>query len=189
VSIFKSKKALFVTVVLIGSIIAWSLLLYQYGATTIVDYIGVENGYLITFFVSLFGGMSSLSGASYVATITTLASGGLNPAYLALASGFGITIGDTIYYLIGRYGYKNIDGTWLADKIAIFSVWLLKKPRWVITLGIYIYTGFTPLPNDVLTLTIGAARFPYILSIAALTLGNITLTFLIATGAAELFSL
>jgi len=58
--------------------------------------------------------MSSITGVSYAATIVTLAAGGLNPLLLGLASGLGISIGDTIYYFLGRQGRTATADTKLA---------------------------------------------------------------------------
>ena len=60
-----------IIIAIVISIILWSALIYFVGADTIVEKIGVENGLLIMFLVSLFGGMSSIGGATYVATAAT----------------------------------------------------------------------------------------------------------------------
>ena len=166
---------------LILIVIGWSWLLLTVGSEALVDLIGVQNGYLLMFFMALFGGVSSVTGVTYVATIITLASAGLNPALLALASGLGISIGDTIYYLIGRLGLRELAMSRFEEQVRSFTTWLFAKPAWLRALGIYIYTGFTPLPNDILTILLGVSRQPYVVVLPALVLGNATLTFLIAT--------
>jgi membrane protein YqaA with SNARE-associated domain len=162
-------------------IIGWTWLLITVGSEAVVAYIGAENGYLVMFLMALFGGVSSVTGVAYVATIITLASAGLNPALLALASGLGISIGDTIYYLIGRFGLRELALSRFEEHVRSFTAWLFAKPAWLRALGIYLYTGFTPLPNDILTILLGVARQPYAVVLPALILGNATLTYLIAT--------
>ena len=162
-------------------IIGWSWLLLTFGSEALVELIGVRNGYLVMFFMALFGGVSSITGVTYVATIFTLASAGLNPALLGLASGLGISIGDTIYYLIGRFGLRELAMSRFEEKVRGFTAWLTKKPAWLRAVGIYIYTGFTPLPNDILTILLGVSRQSYLVVLPPLILGNATLTFLIAT--------
>lgn len=151
------------------------------GPDAIVAYIGAENGYYIMFLLALFGGVSSFTGVTYVASIITLASAGLNPLGLALASGLAITIGDTIYYLIGRHGLRELTVSRFSAKIEAITEKIAKKPRWMLALGVYIYTAFTPFPNDVLTILLGTTKQPFMVVIPALTLGNATLTYLIAT--------
>lgn len=171
-----------VTTTIVVAIIAWSIFLVTVGAGRIVDSIGIENGYLFMFLVSLFGGVSSVGGAIYVTTIITLASAGLNPLYLALASGGGVSIGDSVYYYLGHRGSHLLPTKGvLVSKIHRFSNWLTHQARWLRAAAIYGYTSFTPLPNDVLTILLGVTRQPYVLVIPALVLGNITHTFLIAT--------
>lgn len=182
------QRRVVVVLLLICFLVGWSAVLYFIGPREIVDMIGAK-GYLAMFLISLFGGMSSFGGPAYVATIVTLASGGLNPLLLGAASGAGISIGDTVYYYLGRRGSSLIHSNKAAEWLELFSNWLLGLPRWLATAGIYAYTAFTPLPNDVLTISIGLARFPYVPAIIALTLGNFTLTTLIALGSNAAFGL
>lgn len=175
-----SFRNLLIAAILIGSIVLWSWVLVTYGAEAVVAYIGAENGYLVMFLVALFGGMSSFSGVTYVATIITLASGGLAPHFLALAAGIGISIGDTIYYYIGRFGLREIASSRFNDKITRLTVWLSQKPRWLLFVFVYLYTGLSPLPNDILTIALGLTQQPLRVVLPALILGSTTLTYLIA---------
>ncbi|MFT5849634.1 MAG: membrane protein YqaA with SNARE-associated domain [Patiriisocius sp.] len=164
----------------IVSIMLWSWLLLTVGPEAVLSWIGAENGYWVMFLVALLGGMSSIGGITYVATIITLASAGLNPAGLALASGLAISIGDTIYYYIGRHGLRILAHGRLQDRIQQVSHWLHNRSRVVLFSVVYGYTAFTPLPNDLLTLTLGITKQPWRTCITALTLGNMTLTYIIA---------
>lgn len=177
----RTKHYLIFALVLAG-ILTWTGLMLYLGPRTIVDAIGVQNGYLLMFLVSLFGGVSSIGGAIYVTTIITLASAGLNPLYLALASGSGVSIGDSVYYYLGYRGSHILPKeNPFTKRIHQFSDWLTARARWVRVAGIYSYTAFTPFPNDVLTILMGIARQPYLLVIPAFVVGNITHTFLLAT--------
>lgn len=177
----RAKHYLLFGLVLVG-ILTWTGLMLAIGPRTIVDAIGVQNGYLLMLLVSLFGGVSSIGGAIYVTTIITLASAGLNPLYLALASGVGVSVGDSVYYYLGYRGSHILPPeSSLTRRIHRFSDWLTNQAQWLRAAGIYSYTAFTPLPNDVLTILMGIARQPYLLVIPAFVLGNITHTFLLAT--------
>ena len=165
-----------------GLIIACTIGLIYIGPEQLVAYIRVQNGYLLLFFVSLFGGVSSIGGAFYVATIISLAAAGLNPFYLALASGCGVSIGDSVYYYLGYRGSHVLpESGWLTNHIRNFGTWLSKQTRYLRGAAIYGYTAFTPLPNDALTILMGITRQPYLLVLPAFVLGNITQTFLLAT--------
>lgn len=169
-------------VLVLSIIITWTAVIITIGPRAIVDAIGVQNGYLLMLLVSLFGGVSSIGGAFYVTTIITLAGAGLNPLYLALASGIGVSVGDSVYYYLGWRGSHLLpQGNALTNRIRRFSDWLTGQAQWLRVVGIYTYTAFTPLPNDILTILMGVARQPYLLVIPAFVLGNITHTYLLAT--------
>lgn len=166
--------------VLLCTIILWSLLLYFFDARQIVDYIGVRNGYIITALVALFGGVSSLGGPTYIAVVLTFASAGLNPIGLAVASGLGVSIGDTVYFYLGKHGRKTLPDGKIKNMIEKATSWTEKRSEKVVALFAYLYTGFTPLPNDILTVALGAMQQRYIVVIPALVLGNVTLVYLLA---------
>ncbi len=167
--------------VLSFSVASWLILLHYRSPAELVELIGVENGYLVMFFVAFFGGVSSLTGVSFVATALTLSAGGLNPIFLALASGAGITMSDSVFYLIGRHAHHAIESPWLHRWVEKVAIWLNDRSRLVVGVFIYLYTGFTPLPTDLLTIVLGLTQQPYRFVIVALTLGNITFTYLLAT--------
>lgn len=174
----RSAKLTFLIFIL--TFIAWGALVYYFGSEQIVEMIGVENGYLITFLIALFGGMSSFTGSTYVATLITFANGGLDPLLLALCATAGVSIGDTVYFILARRGSLLLTRrNTLKQKIDKLRAWLEQKPAWLIWISVYLYTSFTPLPNDVLTIALGLTRQPYLLVITALTFGAFTLSFVI----------
>lgn len=180
-----SSRYSFRTIVIVFGIllfiILWTVVLIVVGAESIVEYIGIENGYLVMFLVSLLGGVSSVGAVAYITTIITLSNAGLDPLTLALASGAGVSIGDTVYYLLGRNGSKLIRRSRASGYIQNFTTWLNQQHMIVRSVGIFMYTAFTPLPNDILTIAMGIAQQPYGMVIASLVLGNITHTFLLGT--------
>ena len=51
-------------------------------ADTVVDYIGLQNAYILMFVMALLGGMSTFNTVPYFAIILILASAGVNPLWL-----------------------------------------------------------------------------------------------------------
>ena len=100
-----NPKRIFIALLI--TVVVWTVVLYFFDARNIVETIGVENGYLITALVALLGGVSSLGGPTYIAVVLTFASAGLNPLGLALASGLGVSIGDTVYFYLGKHGSSS----------------------------------------------------------------------------------
>ena len=177
---FFRRKGVRRFLVLFITVISFSLVFCFYSPEELVEIIGVQNGYLLMFFISLFGGVSVITSGSYFGTLITLAVGGLNPFLLAILSGAGATFGDTVFFFLGRRGHtvltKNRLHTW-AKKL---NEWLDTKPKWFIPLVIYLVVSFTPIPNDLLAVTMGFARRSYLKVVVPLVLGNITFAFLIA---------
>ncbi len=147
----------------------------------LVESFGVTNSYIVLFFVALIGGTSSLTSSSYYATIIAFTISGLDPLMMALVAGVGLSIGDGIFYLLGIWGRNNISGRakHLVEKGSRF---LLKKPKWLVQIIVYLYTGFTPFPGDILMVALSFARFPYKSFVIAGLLGNITLVLVVVFG-------
>lgn len=113
----QKKKKLFSLLAILATIALWSVALHYISPIEIVEMIGVENGYLVMFAVSLLGGMTSFGGAAYVATAITLAAGGLSPLFLASAAMVGTTIGDTIFFVVSHHSKEYFAHTALGDKV------------------------------------------------------------------------
>jgi len=160
-------------------IIGWSILLFYISPREIVSSIGANNSLIVAFLVSTLGGLSSLTSTSYYAMLTTFSAGGINPILLGISAGAGLTISDSLVYYLGTKGHDILSGKLLeyAEKIAR---WVNQKHKRLVQLLIFIYTGLTPLPNDLLTGSLGLAEYNFRKFLPALLLGNITLSIIIA---------
>lgn len=174
------KRTVVIAFLLLFMVVGWTWLLSTIGAEHIVEYIGVKNGYVVMFTVALLGGLSTFTSVAYFATVLTLASAGLNPVFLALASSAGVSIGDAIFYFIGRYGVREMVTGRIGQVVVRLTQWLEHKSKSLLFGVVYSYAAFTPLPNDVLAVLLGIARQRLVLVLPALVLGNFTLTFLLA---------
>jgi membrane protein YqaA with SNARE-associated domain len=174
------KRTLFIALLLVLKVALWSWLLATIGAERIVEFIGAKNGYMVMFLIAFFGGLSTFTSVTYVATVITLASGGLHPVGLAIASSAGVSIGDAIFYYIGYFGLRHVVAGWIGRAIEQGTRWLGARPKMYVFAAVYVYAGFTPLPNDVLAVALGAMRQPLYVVLPALVLGNFTLTLLLS---------
>jgi membrane protein DedA with SNARE-associated domain len=190
-----TKREKYIITGLVIAILCWSVFLYIYDTQAFVEMLGAKNGYIIMFLVALFGGVSSLGAVTYITTLLTLASGGLSPMYLAIASGIGVSFGDTVYFYLGKRGLRKYITQQkerhqkIKEWIEKISSWFDKKSNTVLFFGIYLLTALTPIPNDITAMTSGLANRSYIVTVTALVLGNMTYTFLIATFGKVLFFL
>ncbi len=60
-----------------------------------------------------------------------------------------------------------------------FSNWINSKPKWTSPLIAYIYTCTSPLPQDILMVTLGLAKVKFLGIFIAVLLGNATFITLI----------
>lgn len=166
---------------IISFLVVCGVLFFFIDIQKLVESLGVTNSYFVLFFVAMVAGSSSFTSSSYYATIVGFAATGLNPFMIALVAGAGLSIGDAFFYLVGKWGRENISGRVriLAEK---YSKWLSKKPKWLVQIIVYLYTGFSPLPGDFLMIALSFARFPYKSFIIPGLLGNITLVLFIVLG-------
>ncbi len=175
----RRRNALIALLVLIAFLIAWAVLLNRVGAEGIVERIGVHNGYLIVFLMASAGGLSAATSVPLYATLATFAAGGLEPLVLGLAAGTGLSIGDSLFFLVGLEGRRASSGR-LEERLERLSAWFERRPRWALRLAIFVYAGLTPFPNDVMMVTLAASGVRYRLILPSLIAGNLTLATLVA---------
>lgn len=182
----KYNKKLISFLVLVVFLISLITLLYFINPKEIVNKIGVRNGYIITFVVSLFGGFSAGGSISFISLLITFVAGGMNPVYLGLVAGTSLAIGDMIIFYAGSKGRELVRGKWdkKIDKVAN----AFKKRKWlekIIPIIAYLYMGFVPLPNDVLILFLAAIEYPVKKMNVIIILGDITFALMITILAAK----
>ncbi len=176
-----SPKKYFTFGLIIAFLLGWSTLLFVVGPEEMVRRIGVENGYIFLFLLATFGGLSSLTVSSLYASLVTFAAGGLDPWLLGIVTGSGVTIGDSFFYLLGYQGRAITSGK-LQKIFQKISRWISKSPDWLVPVIVFAYAGLTPLPNDILTVSLGMAKVAWRKIILPLLLGNIILMTIMAYG-------
>lgn len=159
--------------------VAWTVLLSKISPTEIVEYLGVSNGYLIAFIVAFIGGLSTFINFPYQLIIFTLGAGGLNPVLVGFCAGAGVFLGDTISYVIGYHGRHILPGR-IQSIFDRFANWCLAAPSGFVPVMLYLYGALIPLPNDLIVISFGLARYAYWKVMLPLTLGNITFNTTIA---------
>ena len=176
---FKRKK-LISFLILVIFLVSLIIILYFISPTEIVNKIGVQNGYILAFVVSFFGGFSAGGSISFISLLITLAAGGMNPIYLGLVAGTSLAIGDMVMFYAGSKGRELIKGKW--DKKINKVADVFKKRKYLekmIPVIAYLYIGFVPLPNDVLILFLAAVEYPAKKMNKIIVLGDITFTLMI----------
>lgn len=171
----KKHKNILTFSILAIFIIALITLLIFVKPTEIVGILGIKNAYILTFFVSLFGGFSAGGSVSFISLLVTFTLGGLNPIYLGIIAGIALTIGDIIMFYFGSKGRELIEGKW--DKKLIKLAKLFEKKKWLKKMTpflAYLYIGLTPFPNDILLFFLAAIKYPAKKMNIIILLGDLT---------------
>lgn len=162
----------------IALLVAIGIALYLVPPAELVALIGVENAYLVTFLVTLLAGVSSFTATAAVATVAALAQGGGNPVILGLLGGFGLFLSDSIFYFLiwkGSESVREKGGEFFKKFEHFFS----SVPTWLGLIIVYLYTGFSPFPNDLLLIALLLGGYRYRTFAIPLFLGAVTLMLII----------
>ena len=174
----KQKKR-FILIFLLVLFIVWTFLILFVGPEVLITKIGVRNTYFIVFVLATVGGVSSITGASFLLTIVTFAGSGSNPFLLGLFGGIGIFIGDIWLYYIVHHSFKiikegqNQNLLFIANKIEKLST---KK----VLVLVYLYLGFTPFPSDFLIIALSLSNISPSKLAPVILAGGLTLVTTIA---------
>lgn len=174
----KTKKYIGFFAVLIV-IAFWIFLISVYPPRQIVEFVGVRNTYITIFLLASIGGFSSFTGYPLIALMGTFIAGGANPFIIGASAGLGFMIGDSLFYYFGTRARKLLSEKTKkrADKL---TEWIRKKHPAYVSIFIFIYAAFLPLPNDIMTVAVSMTGHPYKRAFIPLLLGNIVHMMIIA---------
>ena len=173
------KKSLIKSLFFILLLILWIYLFSQINTDKFIELIGVGNIYIFFFFLALFAGVSIFTSSSYIGAIISLSSSPeINVFLLAITGGIALTLADGIFYYFGKKSRDNLPDI-LDEKLDKITKWIREKPEKYIQIFIYFYIGFTPLPADIVLLSLSFAKYPFKKAFFPFLLGNITLIFVI----------
>lgn len=162
------------------ALLSFNLIFLVASPEEIVNYIGVDNTYFTLFLIASIGGVNIFTSGILYGSIATFAAGGASPLLLALAGGAGIAVGDSLIFLLFRYGFKESSPD-MEHRIEKLRLKLERFPRFVQYLFIFVYLAFTPLPNDILMFTLAVLRFQFIKIFPFILAGGIFIAYFTAT--------
>lgn len=151
----RTRKAITFTI-LVAFILSLLITLLFISPEELVELIGIQNVYSSLFIISFFGGFSSWTAFSMLAVLVTLATSGLNIISLGIIAGIGLAIGDVIMFIACSNGRDLVTGK-LKEKIESFAKKFETKKR-IIPYLTFFYMGFTPFPNDVLSMFLAVLK-------------------------------
>jgi len=142
---------------LLALVIGASIVFVFVDVELLIQTVGVDNSYLILFLVALIGGASVVTTSSYLALLYLMVNSGLSPLILGSLAGLAIFIGDLVFYLLGKKAGEALNAV-ENPTAAKFQDWISKRSIRSVQLFTYVYAGLTPLPNDILTIGLGASK-------------------------------
>jgi membrane protein YqaA with SNARE-associated domain len=164
---------------LAGVFLSLNLVFFFLSPDQIVEYVGVENTYLTVFLIASVGGLSVITSGVLYASIIAFAAGGASPWLLGLVGGIGIAIGDSLVFYLFSHTSKKLSPRW-QEKVTKVKEKVEHLPSTVQYVLIYLYLGFTPLPNDILMFLLAVLRFQFWQVFPFILAGTITVATLIA---------
>jgi membrane protein YqaA with SNARE-associated domain len=165
-----TKPRIYATIIFL-IIIGWSILIYYTGPEKIIEYIGTENGYLVVFVAGLLGGISIFFPFPYYLLVITFGGGGLNPYLLGLFTSVGIVLGECTSYFFGHSAHSFLSKG-MEDKAHKLNNWLVKKPKFIVSVILFLWASLIPIPNDFFLVPFGLIRYPFWRVIIPLALGS-----------------
>lgn len=170
--------AIFIAILLF--IVGWTILLYYYSPSEIVEWLGVTNSYLVAFLMAVFGAIASMTPVSTYPAIYTMASGGVSPLLLAPIAAIGLTVGDMIFVYFGLSAREA-----LSEKFQNFVErvlrWLNEKPTLFIQVFVFVWVGILPIANNLITAPLAMTGFPIKKLLPPLMLGNLVFPIMAAS--------
>lgn len=171
---FRTIKKHYLIALAVAIIALWAIALIFVSPEEVIDKIGVRNSYLIVFLLAVIGGLSTITGTSFFATVATFANGGADPLLLGLIGGIGIFLSDSVFFFLAQQGAKV-----LKEKENSFRSKLLKSiekiPHWFVGIFVFLYVGFSPLPNDILMIALAIGKVRYSKIALPILFGSITI--------------
>lgn len=168
----KRRKQFFT---IVGAITFLALLVIVDVPGYIVETIGEDHAYIAVFLIAALGGVSSFTAFTYFSTIIAFAAAGLNPWWLGILGGAGVTIGDSLFFFFGQHS-RIIISQRVEKAMAMVRKRLERFNQLSIPIFVFMYSAFTPFPNEFMTVSLGLTGVKYRWIGPPLLLGNIFIT-------------
>ncbi len=140
-----------------------------------------EFGFIGVFLISFIGTASILIPIPYTLVIFWMAArSGMTPIVIIISAAAGSSLGETVGYLIG-YSAKSVVGQKRQKKLnSMLKVLLKHKNIWPLIVFLF---ALTPLPDDLLFIPLGLARFNFLRIFIPCLIGKtVMLTILVYLG-------
>jgi membrane protein YqaA with SNARE-associated domain len=138
-------------------------------------------GYIGILVISIISGLNIIVPVPAIAFLPVFAATGLSLIVTVLVIGIGMTIGDSISFLIGKIG-RNLISSAKNKKIIVRLEKWQQKNRLIPFAVLFLYASFIPLPNEILVIPLSFIGYKFRQLFPWLLTGNILFNSLVAFG-------
>jgi membrane protein YqaA with SNARE-associated domain len=143
-------------------------------------------GYLGILVVSFASGFNLLVPIPAVSFLPLYAEAGLSVPVTVTLITIGVTVADSVAYLIGRLG-REVAAEIDHNRVVAFFDRIQIKHKTAPLVVIYLFASLAPLPNEILVIPLGLMRFRFSTLFPLLLAGNATFNTLTALGLLHIF--
>lgn len=159
-------------------IFIWIVLLFIINPEKIIESIGIHNVYFITFLLAAIAGGSSFTAPSMYGILITFILGGAPLIPIAVIAGIGSTLGDSAYMYLGKRSHHVLPSKTRKRLQGIIEK-LETKNKIVMPFFIFAYAAFAPIPNDLMTVSLGMTGYKIRNAIIPIVIGNMIYFFIL----------
>ncbi|MDP3954457.1 MAG: VTT domain-containing protein [bacterium] len=158
------------------------------GKNNLVQNIVSSFGYIGVFGASIISGFNLVVPVPAIAFLPALLEAGLNFWITIIIITLGMTLGDSIGYVIGRTGRKAISPITMVNFMNRLEH-IENKYHIKPTAFLFIYASLVPLPNEIMVIPLGFLGYKFKQLFMAVFAGNLIFNGLSAFGLINLFRL
>ncbi|TXD37746.1 hypothetical protein FRC98_08650 [Lujinxingia vulgaris] len=170
----RTRKQVAIFIVALLLVVGWTLFFIYTEPEAVIQWMGVENSYLVGFLISVFGALGSVTPFSTYPAVYAMATTEVNLFILIPLVAIGLTIGDALFFYFGVTA-QSVMPEWLERWMERVWNWLQTKPEIFLQVFIFLYVGFSPFANNLLTAPLAMAGYRFRKIVVPLTLGNCSL--------------
>jgi len=171
---------------IIAAIVIAALVISRIASESLAVQEVVERyGYFGVLITAIISSINPIIPIPAVAFVPVFLASGLEFWPVTLAIAFGVTLGDTIGYFIGRAGFavlSNKKGGYM-DKI---KEWRKKHPKMPLVV-LFIYTLIIPAPNELIVIPLALVGYRLVHILPILLVGNFIFNTVLASGLVTFF--
>jgi len=171
---------------IIAAVVVAAIVISRIASGSLVVQETVETyGYFGVLITSVVSSLNPIVPIPIVTFVPVFLSAGLSFWLIVVAIAFGVTLGDTIGYFIGRAGFAILSDH-MEEYMVKIKEWRKKHPR--MPLGIlFIYTLIAPAPNELLVIPLALAGYRLAHILPILLVGNLIFNTVLALGLVTIF--